>query len=61
MVAIGEEIVRKKKDKMLFYKMKKNTPSPYHMQDKNRVIRVIFKCSLIYARSGNLSTVGRAL
>lgn len=27
----------KKKDKMLNYKMKKNTPSPYHMK-KNRVI-----------------------
>jgi len=31
-IEIGEEIVIKKKDKMLNYKIRKNTPSPHQMK-----------------------------
>jgi len=45
-IEIGEEIVIKKKDKMLNYKIRKNTPSPHQMKKKYRVIRVFLNAHL---------------
>jgi RNase P/RNase MRP subunit p30 len=48
---IGEEIVKKeKKDKMLIYKMRKNTPSPHQMKKKIESFESFWK--LIYMRDG---------